>query len=233
MSAVPKDFDHKKLSGSDKSYLNEIKFDPSISQDPVTKPRRCTDVICCMIFSATFFGMIVLSFIGYIAGEPWKLIAPIDADRNICGWTDGYQDYPYLMIGKIDEAASPSDLFDVFDYGVCVKECPTTKDQTIECKPTEEVTYCQPTADEAYTSYVVFSYCIPNYDSLPQDVQDNWDTLTTAVAGSSFGSVFADIMTSKWVILISIFVCVAVTFIYVYFMHYCSFWLSWISVGLI
>jgi len=44
---------------------------------------------------------------------------------------------------------------------------------------------------------------------------------------------FTDIMVSKWVILISIFVCVGVTFIYVYLMHYCSFWLSWISVGLI
>merc|ERR1719469_784355 len=40
-------------------------------------------------------------------------------------------------------------------------------------------------------------------------------------------------MISKWVILIGVGICVAVTFIYVYLMHYCSFWLSWISVGLI
>ena len=40
-------------------------------------------------------------------------------------------------------------------------------------------------------------------------------------------------MISKWVLLISVAVCVLITFLYVYLMHHCSFWLSWISVGLI
>ena len=44
---------------------------------------------------------------------------------------------------------------------------------------------------------------------------------------------FADIMTAKWVMLISVFICIAVTFIYIMLMHKCAFWLSWISVGLI
>ncbi len=79
----------------------------------------------------------------------------------------------------------------------------------------------------------MFSYCIPNYDSLPKDVQDNWETLSNAVAGSSFGDFFADVMTSKWVIAISVLICVLITFIYIILMHYCAFWLSWISVGLI
>lgn len=40
-------------------------------------------------------------------------------------------------------------------------------------------------------------------------------------------------MTAKWVIFISLFVCLLVTFFYIFLMHYCAFWLSWISVGLI
>ena len=44
---------------------------------------------------------------------------------------------------------------------------------------------------------------------------------------------FADIMTAKWVMLIGVFICIAVTFIYIMLMHKCAFWLSWISVGLI
>ncbi len=40
-------------------------------------------------------------------------------------------------------------------------------------------------------------------------------------------------MTSKWVIMISILICVLITFVYIILMHYCAFWLSWISVGLI
>lgn len=42
-----------------------------------------------------------------------------------------------------------------------------------------------------------------------------------------------DITTAKWIILISVALCVAVTILYIYLMHYCAFWLSWISVGLI
>jgi len=31
MTAVPKDFDHTKLSGSNKDYLNDIKFDVNLA----------------------------------------------------------------------------------------------------------------------------------------------------------------------------------------------------------
>lgn len=177
--------------------------------------------------------MFFCSILGYINGAPWKLVAPIDGDNRICGYSTGVEDYPYLFISNIDEAANPSNVHNVFEYGVCVKACPANKDDTIECVPTTETSTCAPAANERYTTYYVFSYCIPNYDSLPVGVQNNWETLTTAIAGSSFGDFFADIMTSKWVILISVFICVAITFVYIVLMHYCAFWLSWISVGLI
>ena len=54
-----------------------------------------------------------------------------------------------------------------------------------------------------------------------------------ALGGSTFGGMFSDIMTAKWVMLIGVFICIAVTFIYIMLMHKCAFWLSWISVGLI
>ena len=53
------------------------------------------------------------------------------------------------------------------------------------------------------------------------------------MAGTTFGSAFADVMAAKWVMLIAVFVCLFVTLIYISLMHYCAFWLSWISVGLI
>jgi hypothetical protein len=40
-------------------------------------------------------------------------------------------------------------------------------------------------------------------------------------------------MTCKWVLLISVLIAVLITFVYIFLMHYCAFWLSWISVGLI
>jgi len=80
--------------------------------------------------------MFVASIYGYVVGEPWKLVAPIDGDKNICGWTPGYEDYTHLLIGNIDAAAQPSNVQNVFDFGICVKECPTTTTDTIECKTT-------------------------------------------------------------------------------------------------
>lgn len=77
------------------------------------------------------------------------------------------------------------------------------------------------------------SYCLPEYDSLPQSVKNNWDALTKSISDSSFGEIFADIMISKWVILISIFIAALMTFVYSYLMHFCAQVLSWISVVLI
>ncbi len=148
MSAIPEGFDHAKLSGSDKSYLNDIKFDKDIARSPVDKPRKCTDVLCCIIFAATVVGMFIFTFMGYINGAPWKLVAPIDGDNRICGYTPGLEDYTHLYIAKIDEAATPSNVHNVFEYGVCVKSCPTEKDAPIECVPTTEVTSCVVPVDE-------------------------------------------------------------------------------------
>lgn len=117
----------------------------SLAKDPVEKPRRCTDIFCCILFSAVVVGMFVATFIGYINGNPWKLIAPIDGAGNICGYSivDGvdYAEYSHLYLGEIDQAAMPTSLgtLDVFNYGVCVKECPTTKTEVPECIPTTTV----------------------------------------------------------------------------------------------
>ena len=125
-------------------------------------------MICCIIFTVTLVSMLVASIYGYSAGEPWKLIAPIDGDNNICGYTPGYEDYTHLYIGNIDQAAQPSEVVSIFDYGICVKECPDKVPFTIECKPTGEVDDCGAGSD--YTTTELLSYCIPNYDSLPSSV---------------------------------------------------------------
>uniref|UniRef100_A0A7S3I6Z9 Choline transporter-like protein n=1 Tax=Favella ehrenbergii TaxID=182087 RepID=A0A7S3I6Z9_9SPIT len=190
-------------------------------------------MICCILFLVVFVGMIVASIYGYIAGAPWKLIAPIDGDNRICGYTDGLEDYAKLYIADIDDAAQPSSAatFSVFDYGVCVKSCPETTTEAIECKTTSEVLTC--TKGSRYTTTEFLSYCLPNYDSLPSAVQANWESLMKSVSNSSFGEFFADIMISKWVILISVFIAALTTFLYSWFMNYCAQVLSWISVVLI
>lgn len=241
MSAVPAGFDYTQLSGKDKGYLKEIKFDKSIAQSPVEKPRKCTDMLCCLIFGCAFIGMFVASIYGYMVGQPWKLIAPIDADGRICGYYNengvDMTEYKHLYFGDIHNALSPLGLstISMFDYGVCVKECPKEATEAVECIVTKEVQDCNgvPKPEDSYATYDVLSYCIPDYDTLPESLKAQYSVLTDSVSDTSLGGLLTEVMTAKGVIFISLIVCLLVTFLYIFLMHYCAFWLSWISVGLI
>lgn len=70
MSAVPDNFDFKELSkGAKSDAIKNIDYKSlNIAESPVTKERRCTDLICCIIFTVVFVGMFVASIFGYIAG---------------------------------------------------------------------------------------------------------------------------------------------------------------------
>ena len=102
---------------------------------------------------------------------------------------------------------------DLFEYGVCVKECPKEKTEAIECIITDKVTDCNgvPPAERAYTTYDLLSYCIPVYDSLPSALQTQYDEVSQTLAGTSLGGIFAEVMTAKGVIGISVIVCLIMT----------------------
>jgi choline transporter-like protein 2/4/5 len=124
MSSVPEGFDVKKLK--DRNYKGE---DFNVKQELGKGPfgeRKCTDLLCCLFFTLFVVGMAILTGYGYANGDPDKLISPIDGDGKICGVTPGYEDYQYLFIADIAQAANPATS--IFDYGVCVKECPKTAD---------------------------------------------------------------------------------------------------------
>lgn len=142
-----------------------IEINKDIARIPTEKSRRCTDVLCCIIFAAFIGGMGAATVYGYINGNPGKLIAPIDGSENICGYSTGFEDYTKLYIDDISEAATNPTT--VFSYGVCVKSCPSASTDTIECKTTTTVTNCKPPAGQEYSTTEVMGYCIPNYDSLP------------------------------------------------------------------
>ena len=115
----------------------------------------------------------------------------------------------------------------LFDYGICVKECPDSTTFNVECSPA-----C-PSTMEVYETYYLFSYCAFTYDDLPQSAKDHWDDLTESFTNSYYGSGFADLYTARWTILASPLVAVIFTFAYIYFMDKCAYYLSWFSVALI
>ena len=174
--SLPDDFDYKLLSGDDSRYLTKVKFSRDVADSPIEKPRKCTDLFCCLFFTIAFAVSLAGAIYGFVAGDPWKLIAPIDGDGRICGYSsvDGVDmsNYKYLFIGDINEALSPDKATqrNLFDYGVCVKECPTEKNPSIECIGTEKVPNCA-NASYSYFTYSLLSYCIPVEESLPEELR--------------------------------------------------------------
>lgn len=105
MSSLPDDFSRSQLK--DRNWkADNIQVNPKIARKPTEKDRRCTDVLCCLIFLAFLVGMFWASIYGYVNGNPGKLIAPIDGDKNICGFDPGFEDYPKLYIDDISTAAA-------------------------------------------------------------------------------------------------------------------------------
>lgn len=231
MSSVPDTFDRSQLK--DRNWKGEgIEINKDIARSPTEKNRRCTDILCCIIFTAFLGGMGAATIYGYINGNPGKLIAPIDGNSKICGYSEGYEDYPRLYLDDIIEAAA--NPTNVFAYGVCVKNCPESPSDPIECKTTSTVTSCTPPAGEEYSTTEILDYCFPNYDSLPQAAKDNWEGVKTAVAeGTYMGSSFAELYEARWVLLISAALALIFTLVYIKFMDWCAYWLSWLSVILV
>ena len=229
MSSVPAGFDVKRLK--DRNYKgDDFNIRTDLMKDPFNN-RRCTDIFCCLIFVVFLGGMGALTYYGYAHGDPNKLVSPIDGDGKICGWSEGYEDYPYLFIADITEAAGPTT--NIFEYGVCVKECPKTRDDPVECKPTKEVKSCSLDDDDRYGATYALEYCVPIYDTMSENVQKMWTTLSKKMSESKSGKTLIDIYDARWMILASVSLAIFITFAYIKFMDWCAYWLAWFSVVLL
>lgn len=98
---------------------------PDVRDGPIEK-RKCTDVICCLIFTLFLIAWFVCGFYGFSEGEPELLTYPYDSSRNQCGKPgDDAEDYDYIYF--------PYPLPGYLDYTVCVKDCPEEYDSVVDC----------------------------------------------------------------------------------------------------
>ena len=135
--------------------------------------RKCTDVICCIIFLAFLVIMIGLGFYGIKNGDPYNILTPFDTAGNRCGAPGQGAG------GALDLTEYPLKYFSNFGYSnrtaglgaraftkkelfmsVCVSECPAQGD-TADCKTNS--TSC-PVAILATASQ--HKYCLPTSDSI-------------------------------------------------------------------
>ena len=161
------------------------------------------------------------SVFGMMNGHPDKLLSPIGGDGKICGVSPGYEDYPYLYVGDITKALKDSQR--MFKWGVCVKKCPKTADEKLECKTTKEVKSCNLDKSDRYGSSYFFEYCMPVYETLAPDVQRQWTTMKNEFSKSKSGSVMMDIYDARWVIMGGIVIAIALTLAYIKFMDKCAY----------
>jgi len=123
---IDEKYDHKSMNKRAAKYKV-----PKDLQDWKNKERKCTDSICCLIFSA-FMGLCVyFGIVGYSNGNVDNVLAPVDKDGRICGYSDGVVEYPYLFIWNLDAAFS--DPYNLFDYGYCIEKCPLDSNNPIKC----------------------------------------------------------------------------------------------------
>lgn len=68
-----------------KPKKDEFNIDHSLINGPC-KDRKCTDIFFLLVWTAFCITCIVTAFYGYAAGEPRKLLAPMDGAGNFCGF---------------------------------------------------------------------------------------------------------------------------------------------------
>lgn len=47
--------------------------------------RKCTDILCCMVFLAFIIFTAVICGYGLSKGDPSRIMTPFDSDGNACG----------------------------------------------------------------------------------------------------------------------------------------------------
>ena len=80
----------------DPNYKGEdFEIDQEIENGPRVN-RGCTDILCCFLFLAFTFGMVVIASYAWAHGNPAKLLSPIESGGRFCGHDAVVKDYPYL-----------------------------------------------------------------------------------------------------------------------------------------
>ncbi|VDI21944.1 Hypothetical predicted protein, partial [Mytilus galloprovincialis] len=77
-----KDKDHEEIELNGKRTKHNENFKGPIEN------RSCTDIICCLLFLVFILGLIAVSILGFVWGNPNRLLHPTDSSGLICGYDE-------------------------------------------------------------------------------------------------------------------------------------------------
>ena len=206
----------------------------------MNRDRGCTDIPFLLIWFAFLASLGYLTNLGFKEGSVTKLLAPIDGQKSFCGWKNesrpadlggpyDYTDYPKLLItdwGTINP-------LNIFDSGVCVRECPTGKDGfVLDCKTTDAVKDCN--SDDLKKEFIemvdILNLCVPT--TVPEEAKPTFDAVI-AQATSAGGGVFNDLSAASKAIKTSIVLGFVYSLAFIYLMSWFAETLAWICVILV
>lgn len=203
--------------------------------DGIKRDRSCTDILCLVLFWAHIAGVIYLAMEGSKNGQFDKLMAPIDAAGNFCGWDKDYKDYPSLLITDYSNIANP---IAILGTGVCVKKCPDVKaldkafENGVDCKDNEKAK-C---ADGHYSKTLSnpLRICMPlNANALDETERKGFNEMKKALMNSAAGKTLEDLYKSSTSIFMSFGMALVWSLVYIYIMSIFAEALAWCCVVLL
>jgi hypothetical protein len=218
---------------------NAEKLEPlneELANGPLAQ-RKCTDVLCCLLFVVFMGGMIGIAGYAISKGNPNLIGRGYDSDGKMCGVDAGYEDYPYLYF--------PIPFPGYLTTTVCLKTCPTSLTASaltsLDCHKTGK--YNAPCAKTSstmiFTSGGSFTGQFYIYETtayverlcIPTKAVTQASTATSALFSSDLLEQWvSDIRTTWPVIAASIGIAFVIGFIYMIFLRYCSGVLTWLAI---
>ena len=108
---------------------DDLELEEELENGPI-QDRSCTDCLCYFLYLFFCVGMVGAAAYGYANGDPYKLISPIDYNKNLCGLTAGFESYEFSFY-----PGPTSSVSDRYQYPICVKSCPVEASDTgVDCK---------------------------------------------------------------------------------------------------
>ncbi|KAJ3438227.1 ctl-like protein [Anaeramoeba flamelloides] len=223
--ALLSDEEHKVVAGKnihDMGVHEKFEYDESFS-GPLSQ-RKHRDVFWLILFIIFWIGMIVVAGLAYSTGTPKRLMYPKDYRGNVCGM-DNTKAKDALSSNytksELSFLSDTSDLKYVFwphdgsSEEICIDECPTKGD------------IANPLCDESINNYIdkddpycpyktesILRRCLPT-QLTNTNSSDVINKVKKSVSGSSgLSKVMGDLIQGWYVLLVSIFIAVALSFLW-------------------
>lgn len=209
----------------DPNYKGEdYNIDTAIEKGPLGN-RRCTDMLCVLVFLIVTTGMGYIGNYAVTYGDPDLIMAPYDSTGNFCGRSPGYENYPYLWYQNLDSTVWIA-------YSVCVSECPTMANTEADCKLSENslVTSCVPQPEPYDSKLFLDRWCFPQYSTLPPSIQSNYNNIIGSFGLDDVEMYARDIRLSWKVYLMGIVTCFVLIFFWNLMLRQFAEILAWISI---